>query len=99
MALLTRIFLGYMALIGAVVGAVLVVKPEVRDFRLPPYFWILIAMLLFELAVFLRTRRTPGETIAMEVRFSAWCWVSCLWWSSRSLPVPPDDCSEVASFV
>jgi len=68
MALLTRLFLGYMAVIGAAVGAVLVVKPEVRDFRLPPYFWILIAMLLFGLVVFLRTRRSPGETIAMEVR-------------------------------
>lgn len=65
---LNRIFLGFMALIGAAVGAVLVAKPEVRDVGLPPYFWILIAMLLFELAVFLRTGRTPGATIAMEVR-------------------------------
>ena len=68
MALLTRVFLGFMALIGVAVGVVLVVRPEVRNFVLPPYLWILIAMLLFELVVFLRTRRTPGETIAMEVR-------------------------------
>jgi hypothetical protein len=65
---LNRLFLGFMALIGAAVGAVLVARPEVRDFRLPPYFWILIAMLLFELAVYLRTGRTPGATTAMEVR-------------------------------
>ena len=65
---LTRIFLGFMALIGAAVGALLVAKPELRDVGLPPYFWILIAMLLFELAVFLRNRQSPGEAIAMEVR-------------------------------
>ena len=65
---LNHLFLGFMALIGAAVGALLVAKPAVRDFGLPPYFWILIAMLLFELAVFLRTRRAPGATIAMEVR-------------------------------
>jgi hypothetical protein len=65
---LNHIFLGFMALIGVAVGALLVAKPEVRDFRLPPYFWILIAMLLFELAVFLRRKGAPGGMISMEVR-------------------------------
>lgn len=65
---LNHLFFGFMALIGAAVGALLVAKPALRDFGLPPYFWILIAMLLFELVVFLRTGRMPGATIAMEVR-------------------------------
>ena len=68
---LTRLFLGFMALVGAAVGVLLVAKPAVRDFGLPPYFWILIAMLLFELVVYLRTRRSPAESIAMEVRLFA----------------------------
>ncbi len=57
-----------MALVGAAVGALLVAKPELRDFSLPPYFWILIAMLLFELVLFLRAGGPPGAAIAMEVR-------------------------------
>ena len=68
---LNHLFLGFMALIGVAVGALLVAKPALRDVGLPPYFWILIAMLLFELAVFLRTRRAPGATIAMEMRLLA----------------------------
>ena len=68
---LNRIFLGFMALVGVAVGMVLVVSPDVRSFVLPPYLWILLAMLLFELAVFLRTRRAPAEAIAMEMRLLA----------------------------
>ncbi len=68
---LNQVFLGFMALVGAAVGALLVAKPALREVGLPPYFWILIAMLLFELAVFLRTKQAPGATIAMEVRLLA----------------------------
>ena len=65
---LNQIFLGFMAVVGVVAGAVLVAKPEVRDFRVPPYFWILIAMLLFELALFARSRGAPGTMITLEAR-------------------------------
>lgn len=68
---LTRLFLGFMALVGVAVGVLLVVRPDLRNVGLPPYFWILAAMLLFELVVFLRTRRAPAESIAMEVRLLA----------------------------
>ena len=65
---INHLFLGFMILAGVVAGAVVVAKPEVRDFRVPPYFWILIAMALFELAAFARGRGAPGATVAMEVR-------------------------------
>jgi hypothetical protein len=65
---LNHLFFGFMALIGAAVGALLVAKPALGDVGLPPYFWVLVAMLLFELAIFLRTGRNPGVTITMEVR-------------------------------
>lgn len=68
---LTRIFLGFMALVGIAVGVLLAVRPELRSIGLPPYLWILIAMLLFELVVFLRTRNAPGAAIAMEMRLVA----------------------------
>jgi len=65
---INHLFLGFMVLAGAAAGAVVVAKPEVRDFRVPPYFWVLIAMALFEFAAFARGRGAPGTTVAMEVR-------------------------------
>jgi hypothetical protein len=63
-----RIFLVFMIAAGAAVGALLVVMPQVRDFRVPPYFWVLIAMALFELAAYARGRGAPGTMVAMEMR-------------------------------
>ena len=63
-----RAFLGFMIVAGLAAGALLVAKPELRDFRISPYFWILIAMALFEFAAFARGRGAPGTTIAMEIR-------------------------------
>ena len=68
MTQINRIFLGFMVAAGLAAGLVLVVRPELRDFRISPYFWILIAMALFELAAFARGRGTPGTMIAMEIR-------------------------------
>jgi len=68
MTQINRIFLGFMIAAGLVAGLVLVARPELRDFRISPYFWILIAMALFEFAAFARGRGAPGTTIAMEVR-------------------------------
>jgi len=44
------LFLGFMIAAGLVTGGVLVAAPQVRDFRISPYFWVLIAMALFEFA-------------------------------------------------
>jgi len=68
MTQINRIFLGFMIAAGLAAGLVLVVRPELRDFRISPYFWILIAMALFEFAAFARGRGAPGTMIAMEIR-------------------------------
>jgi hypothetical protein len=77
MTQINRIFLGFMIVAGFAAGFMLVARPELRDFRISPYFWILIAMALFEFAVFARGRGTPGTMIAMEIRLLGSCWRSC----------------------
>ena len=51
---INRLFLAFMGVVGAAVGIILVVKPETRDYRVSPYFWVLLAMALFELLAFAR---------------------------------------------
>jgi hypothetical protein len=63
-----RIFLAFMAVAGAVTGFVLVARPEMRDSRVSPYFWVLIAMALFELVAYARGRGAPGTTVSVEAR-------------------------------
>jgi hypothetical protein len=65
---INRFFLGFMIVAGLAAGALLVASPDLRDFRISPYFWILIAMAAFEVAAFARGRGTPGTMIAMEIR-------------------------------
>ena len=45
---LNKIFFVYMALAGAAAGAILVAAPHVQDFIIKPYFWVLIAVGLFD---------------------------------------------------
>jgi hypothetical protein len=66
---INHLFLAFMAVVGAAVGIILVVKPETRDFRVSPYFWVL-AMGLFELLAFARGRGAPGTAVTMDVRVS-----------------------------
>ena len=65
---INRIFLAYMVVVGLAAGATFVVKPEVRDFQIPAYFWIVIAMALFEGISFWRGRGAPGSVITMGIR-------------------------------
>jgi hypothetical protein len=67
---INHLFLAFMAVVGAAVGIILVVKPEARDFRVSPYFWVLLAMVLFELLAFARGRGAPGTVVTMDVRVS-----------------------------
>ena len=67
---INHLFLAFMAVVGAAVGIILVVKPETRDFRVSPYFWVLLAMVLFELLAFARGRCAPGTVVTMDVRVS-----------------------------
>jgi hypothetical protein len=68
MSPIDRIFLGYTLAAGLAAGAVLVVKPELRDFGISPFFWIVIAMAVFELLSFARGGGAPGATITMGIR-------------------------------
>jgi hypothetical protein len=68
MMTIDRIFLIVMAGVGIAIGSVLVVMPDSREFRLPPYFWVLIAMAIFEGLAFARGRGAPGTTLSMEAR-------------------------------
>ncbi len=63
-----RLFYAYMALVGIAAGAILVAAPQVQDFVIKPYFWILIATGLFDAGVYLSRRNAPGPMLTMNVR-------------------------------
>jgi len=63
-----HIFIGFMAATGVVAGAILISFPEAREFRVPPYFWVLIAMALFEVAFVAFFRGVAGRTITNGAR-------------------------------
>ena len=63
-----RIFIVFMTLCGLIAAGVVVLFPQSRDFRVPPYFWVLIPMAMFEAIAFARIRGAPGSVIAMETR-------------------------------
>lgn len=63
-----KIFFGYMAVIGLVVGAIVVAFPQVRDFMFKPYVWVLLAVIAFDAGIYLRTRTNPGAVLAMPAR-------------------------------
>ncbi len=63
------LFLLFMGLVGVAIGIVLVVVPESRTYKLPPYFWVLIAMAMFEITAFvIRERGIPGAVVTMRTR-------------------------------
>jgi len=57
-----RIFYGYMTLIGLLAGAILAAVPKAQSLPIAPYFWILIAVGLFELGSLLLRRGAPMLT-------------------------------------
>jgi hypothetical protein len=63
-----HIFLGFMGAAGIAAGAILIAFPETRDFRIPPYFWILIAMAGFEITLFAFWRGVPGRMVSNGAR-------------------------------
>ena len=65
---LDRIFFGYMALVGIAAGAALVAAPYVQDFAVKPYFWILIAVGLFDVALYAVKGTAPARTLTMNAR-------------------------------
>jgi hypothetical protein len=64
---ISRIFLIFAVLVGVASGATLVLAPKSRDIGLEPYFWVLIAFALFELAVYVR-RGGGAPPLTMNTR-------------------------------
>lgn len=71
-----RLFLLFMGIVGAAVGLILVLVPHSRDFRLPPYFWVLIAMAVFESSYLLGRGGLPGRSLRWRRGLPASCWPS-----------------------
>ena len=63
-----HIFIGFMGAVGIAAGATLIAIPEARDLSVPPYFWVLIAMALFEIVLFAYWRGVPGRMISNGAR-------------------------------
>ena len=57
-----------MTLAGILSGAALVAAPQLQNFVIKPYFWILIAIAGFDLAVYLLRRNAPGPMLTMNAR-------------------------------
>jgi hypothetical protein len=65
-----RIFFIYMVLVGIAAGAILVAAPQVQNFVIKPYFWILIAVGLFDGGIYLLGRTAPGRMLTMGARLA-----------------------------
>ena len=64
-----RVFFVYSAVLGVVVGAVLLMMPQSREVALGPFFWVLIGIALFEaVAVYRRGGLANGPPMAMPTR-------------------------------
>jgi hypothetical protein len=63
-----RIFIVFMASCGLILAGIVLLFPQSRDIGIPPYFWVLIPMAIFEAVAFARNRGAPGSVIAMETR-------------------------------
>jgi hypothetical protein len=63
-----RMFIVFMTLWGLILAGLVMVFPQSRAFGIPPYFWVLIPMAIFEGIAFARNRGAPGPVIAMETR-------------------------------
>jgi hypothetical protein len=63
-----RIFVLYTFVVGLAAGSLLVWVPQSRTIGLEPYFWVLIALALFEVIAYTRRGRVPGPPISMASR-------------------------------
>ena len=64
-----RVFYVYCAVLGIVVGAILLLVPESRTLDLGPYFWVLIGIAMCEaVGVYLRGGIANGPPITMRTR-------------------------------
>jgi hypothetical protein len=63
-----RLFLAFMTLCGLALASLLIFFPNSAQFGIPPYFWVLIPMAIFETIAFARGRGVPGSVIAIWTR-------------------------------
>jgi hypothetical protein len=65
---LDRTFYFFMALVGILSGIVLTRAPDAAGLTLKPYFWILIAVALFDLWSYLRGAAATGGMLSLNQR-------------------------------
>ena len=65
-----RIFIAYMTLCGLVVAAGLIFIPHGERFAIPPFFWVLVPMAVFEAFSFARSKGAPGSVISPWARLA-----------------------------
>ena len=63
-----RIFIAYMTVCGLVIAAGLIFIPHGERFAVPPFFWVLIPMAVFEAVSFARNKGAPGSVISPWAR-------------------------------
>lgn len=64
-----RIFFGYMAVVGILTGVILIISPGAGDGWFKPYFWVLIAVALFDgAALLLRQAGQSAAWVSMEAK-------------------------------
>jgi hypothetical protein len=63
-----RVYFAFMTLAGAAVGAALAIAPWLQDVVIKPYFWVLIAVGLFDAGALLLRRNAPWAMLSMKSR-------------------------------
>jgi hypothetical protein len=57
-----------MAVVGLAIGGLLVAYPAAANYFIKPYFWVLIAVGLFDLAAYTRGQGAAGTMVPIEAR-------------------------------
>jgi hypothetical protein len=64
------LFLVFALFVGLTAGNIIMLVPQSRTIGLEPYYWVLIALALFEIVVFLRRGGAGGPPVTMLTRLS-----------------------------
>jgi len=65
---LERIFYAYMVIAALVAGGALVRWPDAGNQTIGPFLWLLIAIALFDAAIFALKRVSPAEAMPLQTR-------------------------------
>ena len=75
-----RIFIVFMTSCGVIFTGIVLLFPQSRNIGIPPYFWVLISMGLFEVVAFARKSGAPGSVIAMPTRLIGFAIAIAMLW-------------------